>query len=181
MRTANKARICDPLIAVFPANLWVEPYEFVSDSGKPFSIARCAPRFKKVGHDLKRNKPFVECDGSKVYPELAILSLLQKAEWDGRWVDDWPLPATFWRSQTEQCPLPNAARLIYDRIIQVKNGKAGGCWDVLAWRSDQFLCIESKQPKEPLKKNQKDWLEAATRLPQIVDESRFIICEWIKD
>ena len=159
-----------------------EPEVFALDSGGTISIAKCFIRFKPwTGKPIANTyggKAVLDSDREPVFAELAILRLLQKHGFDGVWVDSYRLK--FLKSLSVECALPDHAQAIYDRIVAANGGRHGGCWDVLAWKQDQFVFIESKQKskgyKDSITDTQKRWLQAALKIG--FDSACFLICEW---
>ena len=105
--------------------------------------------------------------GSLLYPELIVLRLLEDSGWSGVWVKNWGGRA-FWTDISVLRDLPDSVQSLFDDLetrVRVYQGGTGGCWDILAWKDSEFALIELKQRKgssrEPLKRNQLLWLEAA--------------------
>ena len=95
----------------------------------------------------------------------------------GCWIDSyrnrfltgyWPEP--------EVKELPALQKAILD-FIQSKAG-AGGCFDVMCWRNNVVLFVESKwKGHDQLRDSQRRWLQAA--LDAGFPLSSFLIVEWI--
>jgi hypothetical protein len=65
---------------------------------------------------------------------------------------------------------------MYQRIL-ARNGKRGGCWDVMAWNSEGVTFVECKQKDEDhISAKQIKWLESALNVG--IPLERFAICEW---
>jgi hypothetical protein len=118
----------------------------------------------------------LEFDGKPVFAELMILQMLQKAGWDGVWVDTFGrefrrgLPPDF-------CKLPQHAQDVYDRICRANGGKTSGCFDVLAWKDPGYLFVEMKrQSRDSIQPTQEAWVEAALSCGVPLDS--LLICEW---
>jgi VRR-NUC domain len=142
--------------------------------GQKIAIATWTIRFPKwngapLGKSLKntyRVKPLVEVNGEPLFGELAILRWLQKDGWDGVWVDTFHGKKLFWNGlpdRTRPCLLPAKAEALYDKIVAGRHGKAGGFFDVFAWRGQKRLFVESKGEGDKLKKNQLLWIRAAIK------------------
>jgi hypothetical protein len=134
------------LAGIFSHDEWIEPEEIVFSSGATVSVAKCSLRFEKVGGDPAfGNKPLVEFEGEALYPELAILRLLQKHGFDGVWVDTYR--SKLWGAMSAEQILPDHAREVYGRILQARDGRPGGFWDVFAWKEGKFY--SSSQNRTP--------------------------------
>jgi hypothetical protein len=83
----------------------------------------------------------------------------------------------FWRYPLQVTELSSPASALFRQIETRTAGRGGGCWDVFAWRGDEFLFIESKQRgRDQLQLTQRAWLENA--LEEGVPLSSFAIVEW---
>ena len=142
--------------------------------GKMVTIESWTIRFPKwVGTPTKKSlkntyrvKPLVEVNGEPLFGELAILRLLQRDGWDGVWVDTFHGEKLFWNGlpdRTQPSSLPAKAEALYDKIVARRSGKAGGFFDVFAWRGRKFLFVEYKGEGDKLKKKQLLWIRAAIK------------------
>ena len=110
-------------------------------------------------------KPVVEFDGRIAFAELAILWTLQKAGWNGVWVDTSgrAFRTDYWNAPPVE--LPQEPQTVLDRISAIRGGKHRGTWDVFCWRDHEYLFAESKwRNHDSLKPNQLEWLDAALSL-----------------
>ena len=106
------------------------------------------------------NKPALQYGDEPIWAEFALLRLLERDGWQGVWVKNW-VGRAFWRNILQPDELPPSVSTLISRI-EARAGRAGGCWDVLAWRGDETLFIEAKQRgKDRLRFSQTAWLEAA--------------------
>jgi hypothetical protein len=141
--------------------------------------------------DTKGGKPLVDLDGEVMFAELALLTLLLRDGWEGRWIDNYPLPPTFrlayWdgslikvsRAQADR-GLPTAIMEVYQAICtHAGDERGGGAWDVVAWRGEEMLFLEAKRRSsgDKLRSEQKGWLGAALDLRVPLD--CFLFAEWI--
>jgi hypothetical protein len=128
------------------------------------------PSFKLVP-----NKPALDFEGQPSWAEIIVVRLLERGGWQAAWAKNWAGRA-FWRDVgqiVELAPLPAA---LYHEIA-ARTASSGGCWDVIAWRGDNVLFIESKQRKrDRLRPTQTMWLESA--LACGVPLSAFAVVEW---
>jgi hypothetical protein len=124
---------------------------------------------------LVPNKPALNFGGAPTWAEFIVLRLLERAGWQGVWVKNWGGRA-FWTDIGLAAELPSAAVAKFKEIESGTNSK-GGCWDVFAWRGDEFLFIESKQRRrDRLRPSQLAWLGSALRTGMPL--SSFAIVEW---
>ncbi|MHB8755595.1 MAG: hypothetical protein ACYC92_11660 [Candidatus Acidiferrales bacterium] len=177
-RTERDSALSRAIIAgAIAENQWAEPETLRPASGVSIVIDKFCTRFQKVGADNGfGNKPIVDCNGESLYPELAILRLLQRHGFDGVWIDSYRNKC--WTEMAKSISLPDHAQREYDRILRERNGHRGGFWDVMAWKDGQYLFIELKQSsaacKDVISQKQTDWLEAAMK----VGPFHFFVCEW---
>lgn len=125
-------------------------------------------------------KPLVEVSGEPLFGELAILRWLQKDDWNGVWVDSFHGKKLFWDGlpdRTAPCKLPENPNTLYDKIAGI-NGKAGGFFDVFAWRGGEFLFVEYKGKGDTLKPNQSSWILSA--LEAGIHEASLLLVEFDK-
>lgn len=105
------------------------------------------------------NKVAVTYDGRAVYPEFAAVGRLTAAGWSAVWRVNWHRRA-FWFDIGREAVVPRTVLDLFERI----SGSVGrgGAWDILAWKGQQRLFIESKQAgSDKLTTNQLHWLESA--------------------
>jgi VRR-NUC domain len=139
-------------------------------------------RFKRwTGEPLANsygNKSAIDCDGEAVFAELAVLRGLQKEGYQGVWVDTYS--RCFRNRMYEKCDLPAQAREYFDKIVKANGGKCSGCWDVFAWKANDYVFVEVKRKSKPyrdrIQKTQLRWADAVLRSG--VDVPSFRICEW---
>ncbi len=144
--------------------------------GRSVRVARCSLQFTILGMnpDFGR-KPIVDSFGCGLYPELAILRLLQKDGFRGVWVDAFR-GNKFWTTMSKQRALPAQVQRTLDKIATRNHSNRGGCWDVVAWKPGKLIFVESKGPVDKIRDSQRFWLEAA--LYARVPLSCFVVCEW---
>jgi len=158
----------------------ISPATIRLPSGRSADVPRCRYLFKpwkgQPIRDTYGGKAVLEFDGKPVFAELAILGTIQRAGWDGVWVDTYR--KKFRRSlPPDCCVLPSHAQELYERIRRANGGKISGCFDVFAWNAGKHLFIESKrESKDSIQITQKAWIEAALRCDVSLDS--LLICEW---
>jgi protein-S-isoprenylcysteine O-methyltransferase Ste14 len=158
----------------------VPPVELTLPSGKSVAIPRCSYLFSEWRGapilDTYGGKALLNSDGKPVFAELAILGVLERAGWDGVWVDTYR--RKFRRSMPpESSKLPPHALELYERICRANGGKASGCFDVFAWKDGEYVFVESKRKsKDSIQRTQKAWVEAA--LATGIELGSLLICEW---
>ncbi len=138
----------------------------------------------------KGGKPLVVSNQQVSFAELAILDLLVSDGWEGRWIDNYPLPPTFrtqyWDKDLEKLPraianieIPASVRTIYEAICnKAKDPRGGGAWDVIAWRGTEMVFIEAKRSgsTDRIRDAQIRWIEAALSIG--IPAGCFLFCEW---
>jgi hypothetical protein len=116
---------------------WLEPELLVLAVGdKPVPVAKCFLGLKRwtgepIASELQKQygkKAVVDCNGGAGFAELAILDLLQSAQFEGIWVDSWR--KKFWKSPWVVEALPLLTQTYYDKIVEAhgSRGDAGTCW-----------------------------------------------------
>ena len=125
----------------------------------------------------KKAAAFVDLEGEHTFAEIAVLKLLEKDGWSGRWVNTQGGKGEVWKYLTEWRDVPRddqRNRVIEDAeprqlLAKVaglnKPARYRGCWDVYAWRGGDVAFIECKRNtgKSPdvISKDQEDWLRSA--------------------
>jgi hypothetical protein len=136
----------------------------------------------------------VELDGEHLFAELAVLRLLEKDGWEGRWVNTLGPGGEVWKYLTrwedaprdEQRTRPIEAedpRRVLARIASSRRKRYVGCWDVYAWRGDDFLFLETLRgaptAKTELKGDAVDWLHTALLFgDERVRQDSFAVVSW---
>lgn len=172
-----------------------ESLSFTLPSGTA-TIRLARPQFAAWGTDRRRpadtkgNKPLLEFEGRPSFGELAILATLIGDGWQGRWIDNYPLPPTFrtayWDDallklprERANVPLPPIQRGHYDAIChQAGDARGGGAWDIIAWRGDEMFFAEAKKraSSDRIREAQLRWLDAALAVG--VPSDCFVFIEW---
>lgn len=182
--------------AILPNDLRVTSELPFNLSAGSVSVRAAAPVFTRWPidrprpKDTKGNKPLLDLNGQVTFGELAILATLVREGWEGRWIDNYPLPPTFrlayWDDQLAKLPrdranvpLPPDQSALYESIC-VRSGdpRGGGAWDLMAWRGDEVLFVEAKRrgSTDRIRPAQLTWLDAALQLR--VPRECFLFVEW---
>lgn len=174
------------LESVFNATLLPDLGVVLPASGRTISIARFLRTEARADSPIKRtsscwapNKPAILLDGERTWAEFALVRLLERAGWEGRWIKNWTGGREFCLDVDRSSPLPAVAATSFDQIHQQAAALRGtGSWDVFAWSGRDVLFIESKQHRssDALNLNQRTWLEAALEVG--VSSSRFAVVEY---
>ena len=141
----------------------------------------------------KKTAAMIDLDGEHLFPELAILRLLERDGWEGRWIHTTPSGEitryiTEWRDvpRQEQRSRPiqdDGARALLYAIADRSGNRYGGCWSVFAWRESSYAFFEAKRQnakdKEKLKSAPEAWVRAALSLrEQLMSARDFALVQW---
>ena len=143
----------------------------------------------------KKSAGLIELDGEHLFAELAVLRLLEKDGWNGRWVNTYSGGGEPWKYLTEWKDLPreeqrnrpiedSEPRQLLARIAAFnKPRRYKGCWDVYAWRGSEYVFAECKRvsakSKDVVSKEQEDWMRSALYVAdRTVAESSFCFVQW---
>jgi hypothetical protein len=155
-----------------------------------FPMWRGAPFVDDLG---KKTAAMIDLDGEHLFPELAILRLLERDGWEGRWIHttskgeistyltDWKdVPRQEQRSRPIQ---HDGARAVLYAIADRSGNRYGGAWSVFAWRESRYAFFEAKRQnakdKEKLKPAQAAWVRAALSLrQQFMAATDFALVQW---
>jgi hypothetical protein len=143
----------------------------------------------------KKSAALIELDGEHLFAELAVLRLLEKDGWSGRWVNTYSGRGEVWKYLTEWKDVPreeqrtraieeSEPRQLLARIAGFnKPRRYRGSWDVFAWRDGEYAFFECKRgaPKEGdvLNKDKLEWFRSALYVGnrQVSDQS-FCFVHW---
>jgi hypothetical protein len=137
----------------------------------------------------------IELDGEHLLAELAVLRLLQKAGWSGRWVNTQGGRGEVWKYLTEWKDVPRVEqrnrpieeaepRQLLAAIAGLnKPARYKGCWDVFAWNGSDVAFMQCKRtapkPGNALPKEQEDWVRSALYLgDRRVSVESFCFVQW---
>jgi len=141
----------------------------------------------------KKTAAMIDLDGEHLFPELAILRLLERDGWEGRWIHttasgEITKYVTEWRDvpRQEQRSRPiqhDGARALLYAIADRSGNRYGGCWSVFAWRENSYAFFDAKRQnakeKEKLKPAQEAWVRAALSLREQTMSARdFALVQW---
>jgi hypothetical protein len=140
---------------------------------------RSETEIPKSGNSWAPNKPSLAFDGTATWAELILVRLLERADWDARWVRYWTGGRQICVDVDQQRNFSPAAAAVFEAIHGRGAALRGaGSWDVFAWSGDEYLFLESKQHRssERLNANQIAFLEAA--LAEGFTADQFAIVEY---
>lgn len=143
----------------------------------------------------RKSAAMVELDGEHLFPELAVLRVLEKDGWNGRWVSTYSAGKEVWKYLTEWKDVPRdeqrtrpledaEPRQLIARIAGFnKPRRYKGCWDVFAWRAGEFAFFQCKRgaPKDTdaIGRDQQEWLRSALYVGnRQVTEHSFCFVQW---
>ena len=128
----------------------------------------------------KKAAGMIDLEGEHLFAELAVLRLLEKDGWTGRWVNTYNGRGEVWKYLTEWRDVPRneqrnrpieevEPRQLLARIAHLNTpARYAGCWDTFAWRGSEFVFMECKRtaPKyrDEVKLEQEEWLRSAVYL-----------------
>lgn len=144
----------------------------------------------------RKGAAMVELDGEHLFAELAVLRLLERQGWQGRWVittgaahGEISKLLTQWldvpRADQKLVPIEEAsARQLLAGIAHAnKPARYAGCWGVFAWRSGEYLFLDCRRASgskiEPVKSKQVEWMRMAlASQPGVVRAPSFCVVQW---
>jgi hypothetical protein len=143
----------------------------------------------------KKASGMIDLNGEHLFPELAVLRLLENDGWAGRWVNTSGAGAEVWKYLTEWKDVPrdeqrnrgiedSEPRQLLARIAAFnKPRRYKGCWDVFAWRASEFAFVECKRTtpkaKDVISKEKEEWLRSALYVgDRRVSENSFCFVQW---
>lgn len=139
---------------------------------------------------------FVELDGEHLFAELAVLRLLEREGWQGRWVittggahGEISKLVTRWqdapRADQKHAPIEDAAprQLLAGIAHANKPARYAGCWGVFAWRGAEYLFLECRRVSgskvDPVKAKQVEWMRMAlASQPGVLRSTSFCMVHW---
>ena len=150
-------------------------------NGETVEVSKRLYLFQKwKGNKIKNDyggKAILDYENNPLFAELVILQLLEKEGWLGVWVDTYgkkfrkDLP-----EKSDPVSLPPDKQSLLDSISK-KAGGFKGCWDVFAWKGNEYLFAESKRiGKDAIRDTQINWLSAALQVG--ISAKSFLLVEW---
>lgn len=142
----------------------------------------------------KKAAGMVELDGEHLFAELAVLRLLERDRWSGRWVNTVGAKGEVWKYLTRWDDVPRDQqrnrvieeqdpRVVLAGVAKHAKKRYAGCWDVYAWRGDDFAFLQTKRgaptAKAELGPAQADWLHTALLFgDQRITQASFVVVNW---
>jgi hypothetical protein len=143
----------------------------------------------------KKAAGLIELDGEHLFAELAVLRLLERAGWSGRWVNTYSARGEVWKYLTDWRDVPRdeqrnrpieeaEPRQMLAAIAGLnKPARYKGCWDVFAWNGADVAFIECKRATPRANgvasKEQEDWVRSALYLgDRRVTVDSFCFVQW---
>ena len=153
----------------------------ISENGQVVYIDKYILKFNQYKHSNNINnyggKVILDFQNEPVFAELLILRILEAQDYKGVWVDTYR--NKFWTSITEKIDITNLdkkIKTVIEEIYILKGGKKSGCFDVVAYKNNEFVFVELKRgKKDKIRQTQIEWLLTAK---QINKNYKFIIVEW---
>ncbi len=159
----------------------IDVENFTLPNGQTVEVSKRIYSFQKWrGDEIKNDyggKAVLDNEGSPLFAELVILRLLEKEGWSGIWVDTYGkkfrmgLP-----EKSDPISLPPEKQSLLDNISKQAGGFKG-CWDVFAWKDNEYLFAESKRiGKDSIRDTQINWLFTALQVG--IPIKSFLLVEW---
>lgn len=144
----------------------------------------------------RKASAMVELDGQHTFAELAVLRILEKDGWSGRWVSTFSTGKEIWKYLTDWQDVPRAEqktrpiqddtpRQLIARIAGFNKPRYyKGCWDVFAWRQPDdvaFLQLKraGRKTEDLLSKDQEEWVRSALFVAdERVTTDSFCFVQW---
>lgn len=176
---------------IHPKLLLPNGIEKFNIDSKIIEIPKCSVRLKKwegTIQDTFGSKPIINHHNKPMFAEFVIVNLLKESGWDARWVGTYgspkmsPIFLQEWNgnniSNQKNYPIENEKINQIIHTIALDNNKSySGCWDIISWKDDQVLFIESKRSKkDKIRNSQIGWLQAV--LKNQLSENNLMIFEW---
>lgn len=141
-------------------------------SGEAAPLRRLTIRFGRASPDRLPEgvlpatytvKPLVTFHGAAMFGELAVLRWLEVDGWEGVWLDTVHARRAWREMPNHAVPvaLPAPAQALYDAIVQANGGRAGGSFDVMAWRGAHTIFVDYRGPGERPSRQTGRWIAAA--------------------
>lgn len=142
----------------------------------------------------KKAAGMIGLEGEHLFAELAVLRLLERAGWSGRWVNTTGARGEVWKYLTHWTDAPRdqqrnrvleeeEPRQVLAGIARRAAKRYAGCWDVYAWRGGEFAFLQTKRgapsARDEIGAAQVDWLHTALLFgdPRIREDS-FALVQW---
>jgi hypothetical protein len=148
-------------------------------SGRCVAIPKATPTFPRWHGDpvgkTYGGKAVLDINGRPAFAESLILWTLQKAGWDGVWVDRKVFRTGYWNC-VPQKSLPKKPSSVSEEIRNLAKTPPG-VWGVFCWQDDRFLFAESKKSgRDKIRPDQVLFAESALNIGLPLDS--LLLVEW---
>jgi hypothetical protein len=167
-------------------------FENFEVNGKIIQVPKVHVEFKEWTGTLLENrfggKSIISHHDKPMFAELAIMNIFIEDGWNSRWIETYgkpkmnPIHLSEWldepfKNQIHK-PIENKLiQVLLNAIAKMNGNNFGGCWDVIAWKSDNFVFAESKRSKKDcIQTTQNKWINSAFEIG--ITEENFIMIEW---
>lgn len=177
---------------MYPKFFQPNEFEIFTVDDKIVEIPKCNVLFEKwEGIPLKETfggKPTLSVNDNPMFAELAIWEGFIRDGWEARWIETYgknkksPIYLSQWKDEKykfqKNDPINNENILkMLDEIAIINNDSFSGCWDVLAWKDDNFIFSEAKRTKrDKIRSTQINWLSAGLKYG--LQNSNFLVVQW---
>ncbi len=149
-------------------------------SGRVIAVPKCIAQFQpwngKPISNTFGGKAVLDYEGEPLFAELVVLRILEKEGWQGVWADSYRRKYRVGMLDVSPVQLAEPQSSFLHNIRQ-KAGRNGGCWDVFAWRGEEYRFAELKRAKKDrIRNSQLRFLEAALDLR--LTPANFLLVEW---
>ena len=136
----------------------------------------------------------VELEGEHLLAEIAVLRLLEREGWEGRWVNTQGGKGEVWKFLTRWDDVPrdqqrtrnieeSEPRQVLAKIASSRKKRYNGCWDVYAWRGGEFAFLQTRRgapsATDEVKGDQVDWLHTALLFgDERIRQESFVFVNW---
>lgn len=176
----------------YPKTLIPDSIDFFEIEGEEIQVPKSNVLFEKwAGNPIENTfggKTLLNVNNKPSFAELAIVDLFVKEGWEARWICTYgrgkqnPLFLKEWKDENlknqENSPIEEVWVMdLLNKIALLNNNSFSGCWDVIAWKEDKIIFVESKRlKKDSIRQTQINWLEAGLKCG--LSETNFLVMQW---